>query len=222
MKSFSFHTWSALLVSLCALPFVKVAVSRAECRLGSPSPRYWTRPGNAAWYTYGTLIGESITRIVGSDKAWSTRCVRNEVPLYSQVFVLRVLDKISLVVRCVIGGWILSALITAAAYGGTLRAFLLKPEFSSPINTLQEVVESGLPWNFVLYGDEFETLLAKQEDEVTRQFWDEKEVVEYNDYPVDRVTKRKKFSRSREFYFTGVNQFFFGGGSGLQPLYFWL
>ncbi len=81
----------------------------------------------------------------------------------------------------------LFALITTATYGGTLRAYMLRPEYSSPISTMEEIVTSGLTWNYVLYGDEFETLLASQTDKVSRTFWENKKIVPYDEYPVHRV-----------------------------------
>ena len=73
----------------------------------------WYTLSKAAWYTYGTLVGEAITRDLksGSSKA----------------------------MRIAIATWILYCFVISTGYGGTLKAFLSTPAFSNPINTLQQV-----------------------------------------------------------------------------------
>ncbi len=87
------------------------------------------------------------------------------------------------------GPWLSLSLVLTAMYGGSLRAIMLKPEVSSTIETLADVVNSGLPWHMVLYGENIEHHLATKEDEVTKRFWTEKRVVEYNEYPIELVRK---------------------------------
>ena len=41
--------------------------------------------------------------------------------------------------RIAIATWILYCLIISQAYGGSLKAYLSKPAFSNPIDTLQQV-----------------------------------------------------------------------------------
>ncbi len=79
------------------------------------------------------------------------------------------------------------SLVTTASYGGNLRAYLMNPEPRDPIDTLEEVVESGLPFNMAMYGESTERLLAESDDPVKRRFWREKVVVEYDQFPYDRV-----------------------------------
>ncbi len=81
----------------------------------------------------------------------------------------------------------LFAFICTAAYGGTLRAYMLHPEFTRPISTMEDIVKSGLTWKMVLYGDEIETIVKNRNDDISRTFWEQKEVVGYNEYPVDTV-----------------------------------
>ena len=45
--------------------------------------------------------------------------------------------------------WLLYGFIITCAYSGNLTAFLTEPGYSAPINTLEEVIQSGLPWGMV-------------------------------------------------------------------------
>jgi hypothetical protein len=45
--------------------------------------------------------------------------------------------------------WLFYGFIITCAYSGNLTAFLTEPGFSSPIDTLAEVIQSGLPWGMV-------------------------------------------------------------------------
>jgi hypothetical protein len=57
------------------------------------------------------------------------------------------------------------------------------PTYTNPINTLSEVLESGLPWGMVLYGEEEEEMMAKSTDPVIKRIWNEKIVTEYAPTP---------------------------------------
>ena len=75
---------------------------------------------DSAWYAYGTFMGESITRDTKSEKATA--------------------------LRIAIGVWILYCLIISNSYGGSLKAFLTSPQRTNPIDTLEQVIDSELPW----------------------------------------------------------------------------
>ena len=77
--------------------------------------------------------------------------------------------------RIIFGIWILYCFIIAAAYSGSLKAFLALPVYEDAIDTLQDVIDSGLPWGMVLYGEEEEEMMASSpEGSVIRRIWDEK------------------------------------------------
>ena len=99
--------------------------------------------------------------------------------------------------RIVIGGWLFSSLVMTASYGGNLRAFLLRPQYSKPINNMEDVVTSGLPWTMALYGEEVELYLARSEDPVEKRFWEGKTVIPYTDFPI--VEMREVFEGRRVF-----------------------
>ncbi len=61
------------------------------------------------------------------------------------------------------------ALILSVGYGGNLRGLLLAPEYNSPIDTMEEIVEGELPWTMVLYGMELDTHLSTTEDEIEQR-----------------------------------------------------
>ena len=51
--------------------------------------------------------------------------------------------------RIVFAVWILYCFIIAASYSGALKAFLTLPVYQPPIDTLKDVLDSGLPWGMV-------------------------------------------------------------------------
>ena len=78
-------------------------------------------------------------------------------------------------------------MVITSAYQGNLRAFLTTPTFSSPINTLAEVIESGLPWGMVgeqgCHGEEEESLMAQSTDPVISVIWRDKIEEPYRPIP---------------------------------------
>ena len=54
---------------------------------------------------------------------------------------------------------------------------MITPTFTKPINTLAEVIESGLEWGLVLYGEEEEIQMAQSTDPVISTIWRDKNVV---------------------------------------------
>ena len=82
-----------------------------------------------------------------------------------------------LLFRITIAIWILYSLVITSSYMGNLRAFLITPTFTEPINTLAEVIESGLEWGLVLYGEEEEIQMAQSTDPVISKIWKDKTVV---------------------------------------------
>ncbi len=66
--------WAAVLASLVVATSALLAVAKTEERIGANKTlRTWSEPSEAAWYTFGTVLGESITRDKMSDKAWALR-----------------------------------------------------------------------------------------------------------------------------------------------------
>ena len=47
--------------------------------------------------------------------------------------------------------WLLFAFLITSGYGGNLRAFLMNPILEPPINTLDDMLSSGYPWEQVSY-----------------------------------------------------------------------
>ena len=88
-----------------------------------------------------------------------------------------------------IGVWIFYCLVVSSSYAGNLKAFLTNPSYTKPIGTLKEVVESGLPWGMVLYGEEEEVMMAESEDPVIRTIWEKKYIAEYSQTPKVRTYK---------------------------------
>ena len=82
-----------------------------------------------------------------------------------------------LLFRCVCGVWMLASLILTQAYSGTLKAYLTNPGLTAPIGTVDQLLESGLSWEMVLYGEDVETELSESEAPVLKAFWDEKVIV---------------------------------------------
>ena len=74
-------------------------------------------------------------------------------------------------------------MVIGASYTGNLRAFLITPTLTKPINTLAEVVESGLEWGMVMYGEEEERMMAESTDPVISTIWRDKIEEPYRPIP---------------------------------------
>ena len=92
--------------------------------------------------------------------------------------------------RIIVGLWLCLALVLSSSYSGNLRAFILKPEHASSIDSVESIVSSGLPWNIVILGDILEIQLQQQADAghpLYEKFWNGKETAEYTEFPYQRV-----------------------------------
>ena len=78
-------------------------------------------------------------------------------------------------------------MVIGASYTGNLRAFLITPTLTNPINTLKEVVESGLEWGMVMYGEEEERMMAQSTDPVISAIWKYKVEEPYRSIPPVRL-----------------------------------
>ena len=58
----------------------------------------------------------------------------------------------SIYFRWCLGIWILFCLIIGVAFNGNLRSFLITPEYSNPIETLEDVVNSGFSIGYMPSG----------------------------------------------------------------------
>ena len=73
------------------------------------------------------------------------------------------------------------------SYSGLLRASLISPDYTDPINSIQDVVDSGLPWKVVLYGTTYERMYEAHTEEPYVTYWRDKQAVPFNDFPIDTV-----------------------------------
>ncbi len=137
------------------------AVAVAEERVVGRRLRSWSSLTEAAWYGFATLIGESITRDTSSDRAWA--------------------------LRVVCASWMVLAFVITSGYGGNLKAFLTTPKLSEPIDTIPRLLESGLPWTMVLYGEAVEHHLSTSVDPAIRRFWDGKDVIRHHHFPYEQM-----------------------------------
>ena len=79
--------------------------------------------------------------------------------------------------------WLIYCIVISSSYAGNLMAFMTTPSLTSPIDTLKQVLDSGLSWAMVLYGEEEEEMMQKSTDPVIKRIWDEKMVEEYAPSP---------------------------------------
>ncbi len=91
--------------------------------------------------------------------------------------------------------------VVTASYSGSLRAFLITPAMEKVIETYEQLVNSDLTWTIVLFGEPIEEDMAKHQDPSRQKFWKEKEVVEYEDFPYERVN----FTISFQFIFVAIS-----------------
>lgn len=88
------------------------------------------------------------------------------------------------------GAWLLFGLVISASYGGSLRAHILKPEYTSPVDTVADIVDSGLPWNFVMYGEDLERQIPTRgrDDPVLEKFWEQKILLDFETFPFQKAS----------------------------------
>lgn len=110
---FQLLTWILLSVSVFVFSFLFFVVSRIEGSIMNWKFKEWYTLSDATWYSYGTFLGEAITRDTKSEKGKA--------------------------LRLIMGIWILYCLVMSSSYAGSLKAYLTTPAFSSPIDTLQQV-----------------------------------------------------------------------------------
>ena len=77
--------------------------------------------------------------------------------------------------------WLLVCLILSESYAGNLRAFLTTPTHGKGINTWADILDSGLPWDMVIYGTDIEVLMATTDDPVLSKIWNGMDKLGYSD-----------------------------------------
>ncbi len=156
--------WVSLVLAICVIPLMLTIVSTFENRITLSGTIYWTKLDQSVWYTLGTLLGENITR-KHLKNAWAVRCIG--------------------------GGWSLFALVIMFSYGGSLRAHLLKPRQTDTIDTVPDIVNSGLSWYMPFYGESYDRLRAGRDDDDLKRFWDENSRTDsaHTDFPYESVRK---------------------------------
>ncbi len=70
--------------------------------------------------------------------------------------------------------WFTFTLLMASAYSGNLRALLLRPIPGNTVDTVPDVVDSGMPWKVVDYGGWLEDVVANTKDPVVQKYWKDK------------------------------------------------
>ena len=61
--------------------------------------------------------------------------------------------------------------MATSSYAGEIRSFFINPGTTSALDNLGEVVESGLGWGLILYGEEEEKVMAASTDPVMSKVW---------------------------------------------------
>ncbi len=82
----------------------------------------------------------------------------------------------------------LMSFVTTAGYGGALRAFLMTPNLKDPVDTVERALESGLPRQTIVYGEQIEHMFESHENKNYKEFWRGMEVVGYDPFPYERVS----------------------------------
>ena len=164
LRPFDVSLWACTPCVLLLFSLVLFLVARVESKL-SAETHYWCALAASFWYAYATLLSESITRHHHVKRAWA--------------------------VRVCIAGWLLFGVVMATSYGGNLRAHVLRPDLSAPIDSLGKILDSGLPWNMVLYGTALDKVIfARMEDDpVLRRFIGGRMDAEYDSFPFRRVSE---------------------------------
>ena len=84
--------------------------------------------------------------------------------------------------------WLMYGFIMTAAYGGQLRASLLSPDFIEPINTIRDIVDSGLTWEIVDYGDT--TFATMKNQDGYDILMEKKKDIPFKNFPFETVSDK--------------------------------
>jgi len=85
--------------------------------------KQWTTFLEASWYTYGAFMSKATILNDSSNGAHR--------------------------LRWFLAIWLFYGFLLTYAYSGNLTAFLTQPAYTTPIATLADVLQSGLPWGMV-------------------------------------------------------------------------
>ncbi len=173
-------------------------------------------------FTVAALVGENVNRISKSDRAWALRhdylwtaavavaasvsadvVAAAFVPLLSLLlsllFVLLLLLSLHFThqpplppTRWIAGTWMSVGLVMSAGFGGSLRAHLTRPGLGRSLDTLTEVVSSGLPWEMIRYGGAGDDSARQSEDDHVRTIYRERILLPYEMYSFQRVSGRNR------------------------------
>jgi len=64
----------------------------------------------------------------------------------------------------------------------------MTPDKDKPINNLEELFASNLPWDIISYGLVAQTVENRPNDKNLQKFWTEKKIATYSDYIFKRVS----------------------------------
>ena len=61
-----------------------------------------------------------------------------------------------------------------------------------PINNIEELMLTGMPYTSVTYGLAIERTIRFNEDKLYRDYWENRRVVQYEEFPFDRVRQKSR------------------------------
>lgn len=177
--------WIWISVVLLVTPILFFIIAKIEFKTKGMSG-YWAKLGNSAWYAFGTFFGEGITSSISSEPAWGIRyniCStqnRKHFPPFS------VWKK-----RLAVVTWLWYSFVVTALYSGELRAVLLHPAQSPPLDTIRDVVDLSSSWEVVDYGDRmwdpfFMRFFGKTDG--IEKFYRDMTKVEYKEFPLEHAS----------------------------------
>ena len=78
-----------------------------------------------------------------------------------------------------IASWLIYCFIISSAYAGNLKAFLTTKIVSKPINTLEEIINGGLPWKISIISHDDQLVLQETKNPTLQKIWKFREHVGY-------------------------------------------
>jgi len=102
-------------------------------------------------------------------------------------------------IRSFIASFLMFSLLMTNFYAATLRAHLMKPDMSVPIETLPDLFASGLPWSMSEYGFLQQAFSGMPEDSPEVKLWRGNQATRNSGFNLERVAKAKvcKFASQR-------------------------
>ena len=94
-----------------------------------------------------------------------------------------------LISRFLLALWLWFCLIICTAYSGVLKSQMAVPQYTKPIDTIQDIYDSGLPVEMVDYGDHGPLTMSRSLDPIVKHVYENRVIKKFS--PIVQVRSRE-------------------------------